>query len=66
MAKGTVKWFDSGKGYGFIEMEDHKDIFVHYTEIKEEGFKVLEEGQQVEFEIKQSDKGDYAANVVKV
>lgn len=66
MAKGTVKWFDSKKGYGFIEMEDGKDIFVHYNAIQDSGFKSLDEGQEVEFEIRQSDKGEQAENVTKV
>lgn len=66
MANGTVKWFDPQKGFGFIEMEGSKDIFVHHSEIRGEGFKSLDEGQQVEFEIRQNEKGDYAANVVKI
>lgn len=66
MIKGVVKWFDPRKGFGFIEMEGEKDIFVHHAEIKDEGFRTLDEGQEVEFEIKNNEKGDYAANVVKV
>jgi CspA family cold shock protein len=66
MANGTVKWFDPQKGFGFIEMEGSKDIFVHHSEIQGDGFKSLDEGQQVEFEIRQNEKGDYAANVVKI
>jgi len=66
MVKGVVKWFDPQKGFGFIEMDGEKDIFVHHTEIRSEGFKTLDEGQEVEFEIKNNEKGDYAANVVKV
>lgn len=66
MIKGVVKWFDPRKGFGFIEMEGEKDIFVHHTEIQGEGFKTLDEGQEVEFEIKNNEKGDYAANVVRV
>ncbi len=66
MANGTVKWFDTQKGFGFIEMEDSKDIFVHFSEIQGDGFKSLDEGQQVEFEIRQNEKGDYAANVTRV
>lgn len=66
MANGTVKWFDTQKGFGFIEMEDNKDIFVHFSEIQGDGFKSLDEGQQVEFEIRQNEKGDYAANVRRV
>lgn len=65
MAKGKVKWFDSQKGFGFIEMEEGKDIFVHHSEIQDTGYKSLDEGQAVEFEIRKSEKGDYAANVVK-
>lgn len=66
MIKGVVKWFDPRKGFGFIEMEGEKDIFVHHTEIQSEGFKTLDEGQEVEFEIKNNEKGDYAANVVRI
>ena len=66
MIKGVVKWFDPRKGFGFIEMEGGKDIFVHHTEIQGEGFRTLDEGQEVEFEIKNNEKGDYAANVTKV
>ncbi len=66
MTKGTVKWFDAKKGYGFIQIEDGKDIFVHHSEIQEDGYKSLDEGQQVEFEIRHNEKGDYAANVVKL
>ena len=66
MANGTVKWFDPQKGFGFIEMEGSKDIFVHHSEIQGDGFKSLDEGQQVVFEIRQNEKGDYAANVVKI
>jgi CspA family cold shock protein len=65
MPKGKVKWFNAQKGYGFIEMEDGKDIFVHHNEIRGEGYKSLDEGETVEFEIKQGDKGDYAANVTR-
>jgi CspA family cold shock protein len=68
MAKGKVKWFDPRKGYGFIEREDGDDLFVHYTDIQDSGngFRSLDEGQEVEFEIKQSPKGEQAANVTKV
>jgi CspA family cold shock protein len=61
---GTVKWFNSGKGYGFIEREGGPDVFVHYTAIQGEGFRNLEEGQRVEFTIEQGQKGPQAANVV--
>ncbi len=66
MAKGNVKWFDPQKGFGFIETEDSKDLFVHHSEIQDSGFKSLDEGQAVEFEVRQGDKGDYAANVIKL
>ena len=66
MAKGTVKWFDDRKGYGFITPEDgSKDVFVHHTAIKSEGFRSLAEGQAVEFDIVDGPKGKQAANVVK-
>ncbi|UCH97665.1 MAG: cold-shock protein [Candidatus Aminicenantes bacterium] len=65
MANGTVKWFDSRKGYGFIEMENGKDIFVHHKAIQGHGFKSLDEGERVRFEIRQGDKGDHAANVIR-
>ena len=63
---GRVKWFNDSKGYGFIEQEGGKDIFVHYTAIQGEGFKSLAEGQNVEFEITEGAKGPQATNVVKV
>ena len=63
---GEVKWFDSQKGYGFIEREDGEDVFVHFSAIQEEGFKSLSEGDEVEFEIVEGDRGLQAANVVKV
>lgn len=62
--RGKVKWFDTKKGYGFIEKEDGSgDVFVHYTAIKQEGFKNLEEGQEVEFDIVEGDRGPQAENV---
>jgi len=64
--KGTVKWFDTKKGYGFITTEQGEDVFVHYSEIKEEGFKNLEEGQKVKFDVVDSAKGPQAENVVKL
>jgi len=64
--QGRVKWFNTQKGYGFIEVENGKDVFVHYSEIQEEGFKTLEEGQAVEFDIVEGNRGPQAANVVKL
>jgi CspA family cold shock protein len=64
--RGTVKWFNDSKGYGFISREDGPDVFVHFTAIKADGFKTLAEGDKVEFEIVQGDKGLQAANVVKL
>jgi CspA family cold shock protein len=61
---GTVKWFNSGKGYGFIAREGGPDVFVHFTAIQSEGFRTLEEGQKVEFTIEQGQKGPQASNVV--
>ncbi len=66
MAKGKVKWFSNQKGYGFITPESGSDVFVHHTAIQGEGYKVLEEGQEVEFEIVKGPKGDQATNVVKL
>ena len=66
MAKGKVKWFNNAKGYGFITPESGNDVFVHHSAIQGEGYKTLEEGQEVEFEIKQGPKGEEAANVVKL
>ncbi|WP_296004414.1 cold shock domain-containing protein [uncultured Veillonella sp.] len=62
---GTVKWFNAEKGYGFIEREDGSDVFVHYSAIQDEGFKSLTEGQNVEFDIVDGNRGPQAANVVK-
>lgn len=61
--KGKVKWFDSAKGYGFIQTEEGNDVFVHYTGIEREGFRVLEEGQDVEFDISDGKRGPQATNV---
>ena len=64
MPQGTVKWFNESKGYGFIESESGKDLFVHFSEIQGEGFKTLREGQAVEFEEGMGQKGPCATNVV--
>ena len=61
--KGTVKWFSAAKGYGFIEKEDGGDVFVHFSAIQADGFKTLNEGQQVEFDVVSGARGDQAANV---
>ena len=66
MAKGTVKWFNNQKGYGFIATENGKDVFVHYTAIQGEGYKSLQEGQAVEFDIVQGPKGEQASNVIRL
>lgn len=66
MAKGTVKWFSNHKGYGFITTESGSDVFVHHSAILGEGYKSLEEGQAVEFEVQQGPKGEQAASVTKV
>jgi len=63
---GKVKWFNSEKGFGFIEREEGDDVFVHFSAIQTEGFKTLEEGQEVEFEIVEGDRGPQAANVTKL
>ncbi|MBS5115938.1 MAG: cold shock domain-containing protein [Erysipelotrichaceae bacterium] len=64
--QGKVKWFNSEKGFGFIAREEGKDIFVHYSQIVQDGYKTLNEGELVEFEIFQSDRGLQAKNVVRV
>lgn len=66
MIKGSVKWFNDQKGYGFITPENGKDVFVHHSSIQGGGFKSLAEGQQVEFEVEQGPKGEQAVNVVKL
>ena len=66
MKQGTVKWFKAKKGFGFIEVEGENDVFVHFSAINQEGYKSLEEGQSVEFEVVEGDRGPQAANVVKL
>ena len=63
---GKVKWFNAEKGYGFIEREDGGDVFVHFSAIQSEGFKTLEEGQADEFDVVQGNRGEQAANVVRL
>jgi CspA family cold shock protein len=65
MARGKVKWFNPGKGYGFIEQEEGEDVFVHYSEIQDEGFKTLEEGAEVEFEVTAGKDGRMQATNVR-
>ncbi|MDU0373188.1 cold-shock protein, partial [Staphylococcus pseudintermedius] len=62
----TVKWFNAEKGFGFIEVEGENDVFVHFSAINQEGYKSLDEGQSVEFEVVEGDRGPQAANVVKL
>jgi len=65
MARGTVKWFNEAKGFGFITMDDGQDVFVHYSGIGGDGFKSLNEGDSVEFEVNQGPKGLQAVNVIR-
>ena len=64
--KGRVKWFNNEKGYGFIDYKENEDVFVHYSAINQDGYKTLSEGQYVEFELVQTDKGLQAKNVVEI
>jgi CspA family cold shock protein len=66
MKKGTVKWFNAEKGFGFISVQGEDDVFVHFSAINSEGYKTLEEGQEVEFEIVNGAKGPQASNVVRL
>lgn len=65
MARGKVKWFNDSKGYGFIEQPDGEDVFVHFSAISMDGFKTLAEGEEVDFEVRETDKGLQAANVFR-
>ncbi len=65
MARGKVKWFNASKGYGFISQDDGSDVFVHFSAIQGDGFKTLDEGQEVEFDVIKGAKGPQASNVVK-
>ncbi|ASV66548.1 cold-shock protein [Cytobacillus sp. FSL W7-1323] len=66
MAEGKVKWFNAEKGFGFIETQEGQDVFVHYSAIQTEGFKTLDEGQSVTFEVEEGQRGPQASNVVKL
>ncbi len=66
LMQGTVKWFNADKGYGFIESSEGGDVFVHFSAIQGEGFKTLEEGQSVEFDVVEGNRGPQAANVVRL
>lgn len=65
MARGTVKWFNDAKGYGFISQPAGEDVFVHFSAIQGDGFRTLSEGEEVEFEVRETDRGVQAANVVR-
>jgi cold shock protein len=64
--KGTVKWFNAEKGYGFLQVEGGEDVFVHFSAIQSDGFKTLDEGQAVEFDVTEGNRGPQAANVIKL
>ncbi|WP_410511823.1 cold shock domain-containing protein [Paenibacillus sp. BR2-3] len=64
--KGTVKWFNAEKGYGFLQVEGGEDVFVHFSAIQSDGFKTLDEGQAVEFDVTDGNRGPQAANVIKL
>ena len=66
MARGTVKWFNDHKGYGFITVEGQKEVYVHFSAIEGNGFRTLREGEQVEFELKRSERGAEAAHVTRL
>lgn len=66
MTTGTVKWFNAEKGYGFIEVEDGKDVFVHFSAIQADGFKSLNEGERVQLDVTQGNRGPQAENVVRL
>lgn len=66
MKQGIVKWFNAEKGFGFIEIEGENDVFVHFSAIQQDGYKSLDEGQEVEFEVVEGDRGPQAANVSKI
>ena len=65
MSRGTVKWFNDSKGYGFIEHSGGDDVFVHFSAITGEGFRTLREGEEVEFEVRETDRGLQASNVIR-
>ncbi len=65
MTKGTVKWFNDSKGFGFITAEDGTDVFAHFTQIQSDGFRKLEEGEKVAFDIEQGQRGPQASNIIK-
>lgn len=66
MAQGTVKWFNAEKGFGFITQEDGADVFAHFSAIQSDGFKTLDEGQKVEFDVEQGQRGLQATNITKI